>query len=148
MLTELPAKKEIKETLDESNLQAAPGTDGLTSFLYKECWHILGDPLTEVVHEVFKGSQPTKSQRTSLMVFGCKPKKPLSSKPEDKRKISLLNSDFKLCTGIESKRFKKVATHTRGGKNIILSANRYFCFQIFLPSCVIFDLICLVILHQ
>ena len=124
MLIKPPTKKEIKETLDDSNLHAAPGTDGLTSFLYKECWPILENYLTEVVQEVFKGSQPTKSQRTSLMVFGCKPKKPLSIKPEDKRKISLLNSDFKLITGIESKRFKKVATHTLSSKQLVAGDNR------------------------
>ena len=41
MLTKLPEKIEIKETLDDSNLHAAPGTDGITSFLYKECWDTL-----------------------------------------------------------------------------------------------------------
>ena len=45
---------------------------------------------------VFRGQQPTASQRTSLMVFGTKPKKKNSLKAADKRKISLLNSDLKL----------------------------------------------------
>ena len=46
------------------------------------------------------------------MVFGTKPKKAKSLKPSDKRKISLLNADFKLVTGIDARRFRKVATHT------------------------------------
>ena len=46
------------------------------------------------------------------MVFGTKPKKPTSIKVEDKRRISLLNSDFKLITGIEAVRFKQTFTHT------------------------------------
>ena len=46
------------------------------------------------------------------MVFGNKPKKPNSTKPSDKRKISLLNSDFKIITGVCNNRFKKVATRT------------------------------------
>jgi hypothetical protein len=46
------------------------------------------------------------------MVFGNKPKKPNSVKPGDKRKISLLNSDFKATTGIDNNRFKKLVTHT------------------------------------
>ena len=58
------------------------------------------------------GQPPTLSQRTSLMVFGNKPKKPNSTKPTDKRKISLLNSYFKVITGVDNNRFKKVATHT------------------------------------
>ena len=68
----LPTKKELKKVLSETNLHSAPGTDGLTFFLYNECWDIIGDSLLEVVVEIFKGSQPTTSQRTSLMVFGSK----------------------------------------------------------------------------
>ena len=112
LLLKTPSKKEVFETLSQANLHAAPGCDGLTSFLYKECWDTLGDSLTEVVQAVHRGEQPTRSQRTSLMVFGTKPKKPKSLKPSDKRKISLLNADFKIITGIDSKRLKKVATHT------------------------------------
>ena len=37
---------------------------------------------------------------------------PNSTKPSDKRKISLLNADFKLVTGIEAKRFQKVSSHS------------------------------------
>ena len=102
LLCKLPTKTEVKETLDNANLHAAPGCDGLTSFLYKECWDTLGDSLTEVVQAVHSGKPPTQTQRTSLMVFGTKPKKPKSLKPSDKRKISLLYADFKLVTGIDA----------------------------------------------
>ena len=112
MMTKHPDKAEVKESIWTSNLHAAPGTDGLTTFLYYHCWDLLGDPLTAVVQEIHGGHPPTKSQRTSLMVFGNKPKKPNSMKPTDKRKISLLNSDFKAATGVDNNRFKKVATHT------------------------------------
>ena len=47
-----------------------------------------------------------------MMVFGCKPKKPNSFLPSDKRRISLLNSDFKLASGLEADRFSKTLTHT------------------------------------
>ena len=112
MMTKLPSKDDVKLSVSTSNLHAAPGTDGLSSFLYHHCWEILGDALTEVVQAIHGGEAPTHSQRTSLMVFGSKPKKPHSTKPGDKRKISLLNSDFKITTGITNARFKKVATHT------------------------------------
>ena len=71
-----------------------------------------------------EGNQPTVSQRTSLMVFGAKPKKPTSLKPSDKRKISLLNSDFKIATGIEAARFKKVTTHTLSSNQLVAGENR------------------------
>ena len=90
LLLKKVTKKEVHETLNAANLHAAPGSDGITSFLYKECWETLGDSLTEVVQAIHGGEQPTRTQRTSLMVFGTKPKKAKSIKPSDKRKISLL----------------------------------------------------------
>ena len=112
IIIKTPTKEEVKSSVSNSNLFAAPGTDGITPFLYHHCWEVVGDALTEVVQAVHAGKPPTLSQRTSLMVFGCKPKKPKSTKPSDKRKISLLNSDFKVITGIINMRFTAVATHT------------------------------------
>ena len=108
LLIKVPTKKEVEETLNEANLHAAPGSDGLTSFLYKEFWDTLGDSLTEVTQAVHRGEQPTCTQRTSLMVFGTKPKKSKSLKPSDKRKISLLNADFKLLLELMLKGLRKL----------------------------------------
>ena len=41
MLLKMPDKKEVLETLNGSNLKAAPGTDGITGLLYKTCWNSL-----------------------------------------------------------------------------------------------------------
>ena len=65
-----------------------------------------------MVPAVHKGEKLTKSQRTSFMVFGSKPKKLSSIKAKDKRRISLLNSDFKLVAGLEAERFNNTFTHT------------------------------------
>ena len=119
LLKKLPSLSDLKETLDRSNLDAAPGTDGLTSLLYKEHWDILGNSLHQVILEISKGQQPTLSQRTSLMVFGCKPKKMNSLLPSDKRRISLLNSDFKLASGVEATKFAKTLTHTLSPSQLI-----------------------------
>ena len=124
MLCSIPEKKEVKEVLCSSNQHASPGTDGLTAFLYSQCWDVLGDPLTEVCQAVFKGQKPTPSQRTSLMVFGSKPKKLNSNKPKDKRKISLLNVDFKTMTGIEAKRLRKVMPHTISPLQLVAGGDR------------------------
>ena len=80
--------------------------------------------LKEVTQEVFKGKQPTLSQRTSLMVFGAKPKKHQSIKPKDKRKISLLNVDFKIQTGVEAKRLRKVMPHTVSSQQLVGGGDR------------------------
>ena len=108
----VPSQHEVFLTLADSNLHAAPGTDGLTNYFYKECFNVIGGPLTEVVAKVFTGSKPTQSQRTSKMVFGCKPKKSKSLNPGDKRRISLLNCDFKTISGIYARRFKSTFTYT------------------------------------
>ena len=108
----LPDEQEVKKVLDASNLLAAPGTDSIPSLLYHECWPIMKQKFTEVIQAIFRDSKPTTSQRTSLMVFGSKPKKLGSLKPGDKRRISLLNSDFKTATGIDAKRFGGTATHS------------------------------------
>ena len=58
------------------------------------------------------------------MVFGSKPKKPHSVKPEDKRRISLLNSDFKLSTAIEAAKFKETFTHTLSPFQLVAGNDR------------------------
>ena len=79
---------------------------------------------TEVMQALFQGNKPTASQRTSLMVFGSKPKKLSSLKPGDKRRISLLNSDFKNATGIEAKRYGNTATHSLSPLQLVAGDDR------------------------
>ena len=56
ILLKAPTKAKVAETLDDANLHEAPGSDGITAFLYKECWDILGDPITEVAQAVHAGT--------------------------------------------------------------------------------------------
>ena len=85
MLKKFPTKQEVKDDLFESNLNAAPDTDGITSQLYHDHWKVIGDSDHQVVSAIMGGESPTTSQKTSLMVFGCKPKKHNSLLPSDKR---------------------------------------------------------------
>ena len=119
-----PTKEEVRETINESNLLAAPGKDGIPSLLYKECWSVLGDHLTAIMNEIFECKELPVSMITSLMVFGTKPKKPGSILPKDKRRISLLNSDFKVATGLEARKFKATATHTLSRLQLVAGDNR------------------------
>ena len=48
-LLKVPDKKEIKSGLQNSNLHAAPGTDGITNYSYYKIFNLLGDSLMEVV---------------------------------------------------------------------------------------------------
>ena len=119
-----PSKKDVKETVDASNVHAAPGNDGIPSLFYKVCWDIIGDPLTEVMLEIFRGKPLPPSLRSSLMVFGSKPKKPNSIKPQDKRRISLLNSDFKVASGLEARKLKKTLTHSLSPLQLVAGEDR------------------------
>ena len=130
MLVAKPTKTEVEESVNSSNMHAAPGTDGITSFVYKECFHILGDALTEVAQAVFGGEQPTKSQRTSLMLCCSKPGKAQSLKPKDKRRLSLLNSDFKVITGLEVGRHRKILNHTLSPEQLAAGDDRRISFGI------------------
>ena len=76
------------------------------------------------MRSVFAGQKLTKSMNTSLMVFGAKPKKPNSILPGDKRKISLLNSDFKTATGLVARLLKKTATHSLSPLQLVAGSNR------------------------
>ena len=84
----------------------------------------MGDSLHQVITAIAKGESLTSRQRTSLIVFGSKPIKPLSVKPEDKRRISLLNSDFKLATAIEADKFKETFTHTLSPFQLVAGIDR------------------------
>jgi hypothetical protein len=42
-----PTLQSVKDTIDASNLHAAPGCDGIPSLLYKVCWEAIGPSLTE-----------------------------------------------------------------------------------------------------
>ena len=108
-----------------ANTNAAPGTDGLTNLVYRHWWDVLGDSLTDVAKTVHRGASPTLSQRTSLMFYGPKANKPPNSPdPKHKRRISLLNSDFKIITGIDNTRLKSVATHTLNPNQLSVGDDR------------------------
>ena len=124
MMCKLPEKQEVLKVLQSCTPHAAPGTDGLTAFLYKQHWNIIGDSLTAVVQAVFRGKKPTASQRTSMMVFGTKPKKKNSEKPSDKRKISLLNVDFKIMSGVEAARLRSTMTRTVSPHQLVAGTDR------------------------
>ena len=64
-----PTLQSVKETIQSSNLHAAPGSDGLPSLFYKVCWDTMGEPLTDVMKDIFHLKPLTSSLRTSLMVF-------------------------------------------------------------------------------
>ena len=109
MLDAQPNKEETKERLWKTNSNSSPGSDGLTYLVYKECWDILGDSITDVMICLHNGEPETPTQRLSLMVFAPKPKKLNSIKYKDKRTLSLINCDKKLYELIPTYRLKIIS---------------------------------------
>ena len=125
LLNKDPTLSEVKKCVASSNMNAAPGNDGLTSFLYQHCWDILGKSLTEVAIAIHNGASPSNSQRTSLMVYGCKANKPANSTdPNHKRRISLLNADFKIISGIYNHTLSKAQLSVGSDRRIHHGINK------------------------
>ena len=64
------------------------------------------------------------------MVFSTKPNKAQSINPRDKRRLSMLNSDFKIITGVILKRYNTVLTHTLSPQQLAVGDDRRITFGI------------------
>ena len=135
MLENIPSMEELFEALKESNLKAAAGSDGISGLIYKECWSSLGESLCDVIKEIFSGSLPTTSMRTAMMIFSSKPKKLDSIKPSDKRRISILNCDFKLYEGLIARRFRKLGSRVLSPNQYVAGNNRIIYHGIARAGC-------------
>ena len=54
LLREIPTEQEVKMTINKSNIHAAPGCDGISFYLYQQCWDTIRDILTVTVHSTLK----------------------------------------------------------------------------------------------
>ena len=126
-----PTKSEIKKVLDSCRAHADPRTDGLTVFFYQKCWQVMGYPLAEMIGAVFMGEKPSACQRTSLMVFGNKPgKKAKSLLISDRRKLSLLNVNFKLMTGVEAAHIQATMNRTISPLQLVTGGDKLISHRV------------------
>ena len=51
MLKKIPDENEVKEVIRNSNLQSAPGRDGIPVLLYSVCWDIIGESMMEMIRD-------------------------------------------------------------------------------------------------
>ena len=86
---------ELKNALKQLRAAASPGLDSIPSTLYLKLFDLLGPHMCQVFNNILHGEQPSHTMRTSIVQFLTKPKKAGSIKLEDKRKISVLCTDFK-----------------------------------------------------
>ena len=94
---------ELRKALNQLNSNDAPGVDGISSNLYVKMIDLF------VFNSIVKGGcTPPETMRTSTVQFLSKPKKAESLKLTDKRKISVLCTDFKCLETILANRLNKV----------------------------------------
>ena len=86
---------ELKTALRQMRKAASPGLDGIPVTLYLRLIDLLAPQLIELFNSILRNEAPTRSMRTSTIQFLTKPKKKHSIKLEDKRKISVLCTDYK-----------------------------------------------------
>ena len=87
---------ELRKAIKQLNSKASPGLDGIPSTVYEKMMDVFEPHMIEVFNFILRGEDtPTETMRTSTVQFLSKPKKASSIKLSDKRKISVLCTDFK-----------------------------------------------------
>ena len=84
----------------------SPGADGFPVEFYRRFWSSLGPDLVEVLNYCYEHGQLSDSQKQGIIRLLYKKEDPLLLK--NWRPISLLNTDYKICTKVLANRLKKV----------------------------------------
>ena len=108
LLTQEINRSELRKALLKLRSKAAPGLDSIPSGLYVTMFSLFAPLMLEVFNEIINGQTPAASMRTSIVQYLNKPKKANSVKLSDKRKISILCTDFKCLEKILANRLKRV----------------------------------------
>ena len=108
LLHEDISSKELEIALKQLNSKASPGIDGIPSTLYVKLIDLFLPHIRLVFNCIVKGGQPSKTMRTSTIQFLTKPKKASSIKLSDKRRISVLCTDFKCLETVFANRLTKI----------------------------------------
>ena len=108
VLTQSITKSELKKSLRKLRSKASPGIDSIPSSLYVKMFDLFAPLMVEVFNDIIHGQSPPASMRTSIVQFLNKPKKARSIKLSDKRKISVLCTDYKCLEKIMANRLKSV----------------------------------------
>ena len=112
LLDKAISDEDVKASLLCANRNSSPGSDGLTYLTYLACWDSLGHHLSDVIREIVNEVKLPESMKNCFLVFSPKINKENSTKIKDKRKLSLLQTDFKVLLGILAGRLRRTENHT------------------------------------
>ena len=102
--------KEASEVLKHVKNNKSPGTSGFSAEFYKVFWSKLGDFVVRALNEAYKSNSLSVTQTQGLITCipkGNKPKQFL----KNWRPVTLLNTVYKIGTGVIANRFKSVLSN-------------------------------------
>ena len=133
------SEKEAKEVVKNMKNNKTPGTDGFPVEFYKFFWCDINTYLINSFNESFLKGELSVSQKQGIIT--CLPK---GNKPREflknKRPISLLNTDYKILSGILAQRLKKVLPKVIGETQKGFLKDRYIGENIRLVYDIMLDL--------
>lgn len=97
---------EIEKVITLLKKETSPGEDGIISEFYQEYWYLIHNELTDVIKDSFNTKTISMSQYSGIMSLLYK-----SGEREDIknwRPITLLNTDYKICSKLLAERLKNV----------------------------------------
>ena len=100
------ALSKCSEALSQMQTNKSPGVDGFPVEFYRRFWSSLGQDLVELLNYSYEHGQLSDSQKQGIIRLLYKKDDPLLLK--NWCPISLLNTDYKICTKVLANRLKKV----------------------------------------
>ena len=100
------ALSKCSEALSHMQTNKSPGVDGFPVEFYRRFWSSLGQDLVELLNYSYEHGQLSDSQKQGIIRLLYKKDDPLLLK--NWCPISLLNTDYKICTKVLANRLKKV----------------------------------------
>ena len=97
---------ECHEALGQMSSSKSPGADGLPVEFYRRFWGLLGQDLVDILNYSFDHGALSDSQRLGIIRLLFKKDDSLTLK--NWRPISLLNTDYNICTKVLANRLRKV----------------------------------------
>jgi hypothetical protein len=100
------SQKEIEDVVKDLPNEKSPGPDGFNNEFIKNCWHIIGKNVTDLIQDFYEERVSLESINSSFITLIPKVENPTS--PSDFRPISLLNSVLKILTKLLANRLQKI----------------------------------------
>ena len=97
---------ECSEALLQMSTEKSLGADGFPIEFYRRFWCLLGQGLADILNFSFTHGSLSDSQHRGIIRLLYKKDDPLQLKTW--RPISLLNTDYKICTKVLANRVRKV----------------------------------------